>query len=229
MYVSSRNAKTSPPGRTHFFFLRTFFPQHVPNPAPCAGLVGHMRLLTLRVPRVGLWQELQSSVNPQRPHAVRAQGCRPGIPRAAAAPATMLQRLAALRRKECHSSCKERRAGANAKGEESGHKRISLFTTIGLRDEVRGSPCGPSIRRLFRISQLGERQQCTGDRVGSQHGRATNNIVCSSTIQGYQCQLRIRRTGLGRAQRPQTHGSNFVWALRGLGGCRGVQMFALRG
>ena len=59
-----------------------------------------MRLLTLRVPRDGLWQELQSSVSPQGPHAVQAQGCRLGIPRAAAAPATMLQRLAALRRKE---------------------------------------------------------------------------------------------------------------------------------
>ena len=70
---------------------------------------GNMRLLTLRVPRVGLWQELQSSVNPQGPHAVRAQGCRLGIPRAAAAPATMLQRLAALRRKECHSSAAPRR------------------------------------------------------------------------------------------------------------------------
>ena len=45
-----------------FFFSRTFFPQLVPNPGPCAGLVGHMRLLTLRVPRPGLLQEQQSSV-----------------------------------------------------------------------------------------------------------------------------------------------------------------------
>ena len=78
-----------------FFPSRTFFRSLTQNPGPCAGLVGHMRLLTLRVPRLGLWQEQQSSVNPQGPHAVRAQGRRFGIPRAAAAPATML--LAALR------------------------------------------------------------------------------------------------------------------------------------
>ena len=63
------------------------------------------------MPRDGLWQELQSSVSPQGPHAVQAQGCRLGIPRAAAAPATMLQRLAALRRNECHPSAAPRRRG----------------------------------------------------------------------------------------------------------------------
>ena len=59
------------------FSSHTFFPQLVPNPGPCAGLAGHMRLLTLRVPRDVLWQELQSSVSPQGPLAGSGSGLPP--------------------------------------------------------------------------------------------------------------------------------------------------------
>ena len=68
-----------------FFFSRAPFSAVCPKPRSQCRPCGHMRLLTLRVPRFGLWQGLQSSVHPLGPHAVRAQGHRHGIPLAAAA------------------------------------------------------------------------------------------------------------------------------------------------
>ena len=93
---------------------RTFFrsqsraPAH---PGPRVGRAGQMQLLMPRVPRPGLWLGQRSSVNPQGPHATRSLGRLHGIPRAAAAAATMLQRLAVLRQKGCHSIVVPRRRG----------------------------------------------------------------------------------------------------------------------
>ena len=82
-----------------------------PGPPPRVGRAGQMQLLKPRVPQSGLWLGQWSNVNPQRLHATRARGHLHGTPRAAAAPAMMLQRLAVLRRKGCHSIVVPRRRG----------------------------------------------------------------------------------------------------------------------
>ena len=77
---------------------------------------GQMQLLRPRVPRPGLRLGQWSSVNPQGPHATRARGRLHGTTCAAAAQAMMLQRLAVLRRKRCHSIVVPRRRGGDAQG-----------------------------------------------------------------------------------------------------------------
>ena len=74
-----------------------------------------------------------SSVNPQGPHATRARGRLHGTPHAAAAPATMLQRLAVLRRKGCHSVVVPRRRGRtrSAAGAAAARARARKTNELG--------------------------------------------------------------------------------------------------
>ena len=94
-----------------FFFYTPLFPQSVPSPGPPCRPGRPKQLLRPRVPRPGLWLGRWSSVNPQGPHATRARCRLHGTPCAAAAPATMLQRLGVLRRKGCRSIVVPRRRG----------------------------------------------------------------------------------------------------------------------
>ena len=75
--------------------------------------------------------------------AVRAQGHRHGIPLAAAAPATMLQRLAVLRRRECHSSGDLQGRGAAVARARASRRRNCAASRDQTASEITCCACCP--------------------------------------------------------------------------------------
>ena len=102
------------------------------------------------MPRPGLWLGHWSSVNPQGPHATLALGRLHGTPRAAAAPAMMLQRLAVRRRKGCHSIVVPSRRGRRRAGQLA-----PLLRVRALASGRTGVPLATSGHRLRPRRQRG--------------------------------------------------------------------------
>ena len=143
--VCGRSCTCQIPSSFTLFFSpsHTFFRSLSQNPGPCAGLVGHMRLLTLRVP----WQEQQSSVNPQGPRKgtpmpPRRFRCRGRWPLLARGSAVRPSTFARTRSSgACGPTCYcPRRTGAALEWHSVRHSAASLCNIVAGAAAARGMP-----------------------------------------------------------------------------------------